>query len=90
MPLPAPSPDDLVLAEEMVGYTEQHGGRAVLLVGPRTEVPMDADALLVLAPDVADRDVFLCGPDGFMRSVASSLEELGVPRERIHHEAFTF
>jgi predicted ferric reductase len=43
-----------------------------------------------LVPDVADRDVYLCGPSGMMKALQSSLEAVGVPAERIRVEVFRF
>lgn len=82
--------EDLVLADEVERFVDEHGGRAVTLVGPPDEVPIDAPALRAAVPDVADREVYMCGPTGFMRAMSTSLRESGVPPERIHHEAFTF
>lgn len=39
----------------------------------------------VLLPDA---DYYLCGPVPFMRVEQKGLEEMGVPRERIHSEVF--
>ncbi len=36
-----------------------------------------------------EAEVYLCGPGGMIKSVEGALAELGVPRERIHHELFT-
>ncbi|MCW2955751.1 MAG: oxidoreductase [Thermoleophilia bacterium] len=83
-------PADLVLAEEVMAFVDHHGGRAVTLVGPPDEVPIDAEALRDVVPDAATREVDMCGPAGFMHAMGSSMRDLGVPSERIHHEAFTF
>ena len=40
----------------------------------------------VLSSD--DYDYFMCGPTPFMDSLKTGLEQQGVPRERIHREAF--
>lgn len=36
----------------------------------------------------ADSDVFLCGPEGFMRDLSAGLRARGIPEERLHWEAF--
>ena len=41
-----------------------------------------------LVPDLDQRDVFVCGPEGFVADVVSMARNLGVPDESIHHEAF--
>lgn len=43
-----------------------------------------------LVPDIADRDVYLCGPSGMMKVLKSSLAAVGVPPERIRMEVFRF
>ncbi|MET0959699.1 MAG: NO-inducible flavohemoprotein [Psychrobacillus psychrotolerans] len=37
---------------------------------------------------IADGDVYVCGPTGFMEAMINYLLELGVPNERIHYEFF--
>lgn len=49
---------------------------------------LDAATILRLAPDVRERDVFVCGPIAMLASVRRSLRELGVPSARVHHERF--
>ena len=53
--------------------------------------PLDAvDAGAGSCPDIADQDVYLCGPTGFMRTVEAVLDELGVPRRHVHAERFAY
>jgi predicted ferric reductase len=46
--------------------------------------------LVRLVPDVAERDVFICGPHGMTRHLVRTLRSLGVSSDRIHTEAFDF
>ncbi|MBS42716.1 MAG: oxidoreductase [Nocardioides sp.] len=48
----------------------------------------DVTAARHWAPDVADRDVYLCGPDPWMDQVRRTLVAAGVPQEQIHVESF--
>jgi ferredoxin-NADP reductase len=41
-----------------------------------------------LVPDIAERDVFVCGPPAMMEQVTASLAELGVDEDQIHCERF--
>jgi ferredoxin-NADP reductase len=59
-------------------------------VGPRSQAPLNKSTLWRLVPDIAGRDVYLCGPDEFMRALKNPIRELGVPRQRIHRESFAF
>jgi predicted ferric reductase len=61
------------------------------VVGSRRELgydPMAADRLVGLVPDVADRDVFICGPSGLTRTLVRSLRSLGLGDGQIHTEDF--
>jgi ferredoxin-NADP reductase len=51
---------------------------------------MTAEALTRLVPDLADRDVYLCGPARMTDTAGPALRAAGVPRHRIHHESFAF
>jgi predicted ferric reductase len=82
--------EDLVLRDEVAALVGWRGGRCHAVVGPRHEVRFDARALRQLVPDLAQRDVYICGPDGFTRGVVSAAKRLGVPKARIHSEAFAF
>jgi ferredoxin-NADP reductase len=82
--------DDLVLRREVADEVRRRRGRLVELVGSRDRVRLDAAALRRIVPDVDRREVYLCGPDGLSRHVASALARAGVAERRIHFESFTF
>lgn len=46
--------------------------------------------LAELAPDIPQRDVFVCGPPGMTRHVQRSLRALHVPESQVHTELFGF
>ena len=50
----------------------------------------DAHALLSWVPDVAQRDVYVCGPAAWTESVRRTTEAAGVPPERLHIETFAW
>ena len=76
--------------EEIAALVERCGGRLHELVGPRDQVRLDAAALRELVPDVARRDVYICGPDGFMAAMADAALRLGTAEHQIHQETFGF
>jgi ferredoxin-NADP reductase len=84
--------EDLVLKAEMDYLAENSGGsiRIHYLVGPRKDHPMDARALRQIAPNIADSDIYVCGPAPLVDAVHKAAEALGVPKNRIHDEAFAF
>jgi predicted ferric reductase len=84
---------DAALVAELEALANERGLSLHLLTGRRPDGTARPDPLGVasirrLVPDVADRDVFLCGPDGLMDRARHALLKLGVPPERIHLEAF--
>ena len=86
----ASTPEDLVLRDEVAALVDWRGGRCHAVVGPRHKVCFDARLLGRLVPDLEQRDVYVCGPGGFAGSVISAARRLGVPKERVHSEAFAF
>ena len=86
--LRATRPQDLVLSPEVRQLVKLKHGRYHEFVGPREQASITAAALRHLVPDLHRRDVFICGPEGFVASVERLATRLGVPDEAIHHEAF--
>ena len=80
--------EDVVLAEELdaldadvryvVGdHTSEEGRR---LLSP--------EHLRELVPDIADREIYLCGPPAMTAVVERSIRRVGVPRRHVHVERF--
>ncbi len=86
----ASRPEELVHADELAALVTERGGQYHELVGPRTKVRLDARALRRLVPDVAERDLYVCGPTGFTTAIVEAARRCGVAPERIHLEAFAF
>jgi predicted ferric reductase len=82
--------EDLVLREEVATLVARRGGQLHEIIGPRNRVRFDARLLRRLVPDVAARDIYICGPDGFRDNVVDAALRLGVTEEQIHQEAFGF
>jgi predicted ferric reductase len=85
---------DLVFRDELDRLAAHRGATVQYLVGRRgVDLPADpltATTLARLVPDIADQDVYLCGPTGLMRRTEAALRELGVPRGQIHAERFSY
>ncbi len=64
--------------DEVADLVERRGGQAYAVVGPRQQGPTSMLALFRrLVPDLARRDVYICGPGGFTDSVVVSGSEPG-------------
>ena len=80
---------DAVLYDELRELAEAKGATLHLVTGPVSPDKLAAGELARLVPDVADRDVFLCGPPPMMNAVLSTLRDLDVPKPQIHFERFS-
>ncbi|MFJ6392847.1 ferric reductase-like transmembrane domain-containing protein [Streptomyces sp. NPDC091972] len=83
-------PQDIAHLDEFERLITKRHGLLHTLTGPREEVRLDAPSLHALVPDIADRDVFVCGPDEFTRAVVTAAGDTGVPARHIHREDFAF
>ncbi|MFD5264597.1 ferric reductase-like transmembrane domain-containing protein [Streptomyces sp. NPDC058335] len=80
---------DAVLYDELRDLAHLKGAELYLVTGPPVPDRLAPGELLRLVPDIADRDVFLCGPPPMMNAVLGSLRALDVPRTQIHFERFS-
>jgi predicted ferric reductase len=93
-------PHDLAFLRELQWLAHERAVRMVPLVGPRARpgswLPAeyadytDTEALRQLAPDLAEHDVYVCGPDSWTAAVLKAARELGVPDARLHRERFAW
>jgi ferredoxin-NADP reductase len=82
---------DLPLYNELEEIARHRGFGLYPVLGPRDAPegdPLRPEALRAAVPDVAEREVFLCGPPGLTAAASAYLRAAGVPRARIHSEAF--
>ncbi|WP_088894879.1 FHA domain-containing protein [Leptolyngbya ohadii] len=49
---------------------------------------INSDLLRSQVPDLMERDVFVCGPNGFMQAIEAALQDLGFPMAQLHQESF--
>ncbi|WSQ12494.1 ferredoxin reductase family protein [Streptomyces sp. NBC_01231] len=80
---------DAVLYDELRDLALAKGAELHLVTGPPVPDRLAPGELARLVPDIADRDVFLCGPPPMMNAVLGSLRELDVPKPQIHFERFS-
>ncbi len=91
----APRPEEVVFRQELDRIAAVRGATIHYLVGHRGAAgvprePLAPNQLLALVPDVADRDVYVCGPVRMMDEAIDSLHALGVRRAQIHLERFAY
>jgi predicted ferric reductase len=79
---------DLVLRREITELVRHHGGELHEVIGSRDRVGLDGWSLVAAVPDIQQRDIFVCGPEGFVAEVVETIRRLGVSEKSIHHEAF--
>ncbi|MFI0240340.1 ferric reductase-like transmembrane domain-containing protein [Streptomyces sp. NPDC016845] len=80
---------DAVLHDELRDLALAKGAELHLVTGPPVPDRLAPRELARLVPDLADRDVFLCGPPPMMHAVLRTLGDLGVPKQQIHFERFS-
>ncbi len=88
----AVSKREFALAEELQEIAARTGAGLHLLPGDHRRRQgaklLEPPALAALVPDIADRDVYLCGPPAMMKKTLAALRELGVPEDQVHSERF--
>jgi predicted ferric reductase len=85
--------DDVVFRRELELLADQRGANVHIITGRRAELggdPLSAAALRANIPDLANHDVYLCGPPGMTAAAKQALRAAGVPRRHLHHESFEF
>ncbi|MGW1778156.1 ferredoxin reductase family protein [Streptomyces sp. NPDC002143] len=80
---------DAVLYDELRDLALAKGAELHLVTGPPVPDRLAPRELVALVPDIAERDVFLCGPPPMMNAVLGTLRELDVPKPQIHFERFS-
>lgn len=90
----ASTPDDLVFRAELDMLAAGRGAVVHYLVGRRgIDVPPDPFGPTVirkLVPDIAQQDVYLCGPTELMLRTERALRDLKVPASQVHAERFSY
>jgi len=89
----------LIFRDELLELAERRGIRLIFLPGPRRDdnswLPAgttgdEVEILTTLVPDIAERDVFACGPPPWIRSVRKTTRAAGLPTQNFHHEDFAW
>ena len=93
----APSPRDIILRQELEFMASRQPNFRLALTVTRPEPDqawigltgrLTPSLLMNLAPDFKQRDVYVCGPDGFMQAVKKLFLDLAFPMENYYEESF--
>jgi ferredoxin-NADP reductase len=86
------SADDLVFSDELDQIAQERGATVNYVVGDHATAEgrdlLSPRHLRELVPDIAERDVFICGPVGMIDSIVPNLRHANVPRGHLHVERF--
>ncbi|MGA3353081.1 MAG: ferredoxin reductase family protein [Acidimicrobiales bacterium] len=88
--LRATTPQEVIFHGEIAPLVKARGGLLHVLVGSRHQVRLESRQLGKLAPDIAERDLYVCGPESFAKRITKSARRLGVKSDRVHQESFAF
>ncbi|QIG42940.1 oxidoreductase [Nocardioides anomalus] len=77
-----------LFAEELAALSLERGLRVVDLPGSRTAPGNDPRHLLHHVPDLAHRDVYVCGPEEWATEIGRAALAAGLPPEHLHVETF--
>jgi predicted ferric reductase len=84
--------DDIVFADELAQLADRRDLTVRYVVGDHLSAfgrdLLSTAHLRELVPDIADRDVFLCGPPAMVAAIEGSVRRAGVPRRCLHVERF--
>jgi predicted ferric reductase len=83
---------DAIFRDELEALASARGADVAIVAGDHRDAAcsdlLSPDHLRALVDDIADRDVYVCGPPAMADGVVASLRRLGVPRRHIHLERF--
>jgi len=84
--------DELVFRDELEDLARTRGITLHYVVGdhkgPENKHLMSSDHLHQLVPNIASREIYVCGPPAMMSAVEQSLRRAGLPSRYIHSEKF--
>ncbi|MEW2426102.1 ferric reductase-like transmembrane domain-containing protein [Streptomyces nigra] len=82
--------EEAVLLDEIRGLADSRSWQLHTALGRSADGvrPFEPSNLAALVPDIAERDVFVCGPPAMTSALLETLRALGVPRRQVHAENF--
>jgi predicted ferric reductase len=87
----AASEDDVLFRDELDELVRRRGAELHYVLGERRgDEILSAEHLQALVPDIASRDVYVCGPRSMTEATRTSLRRAGVPRRHIISEGIAW
>jgi predicted ferric reductase len=86
----ASSEDQLVLRDEVAELVRQRKGTLHELVGSRSRLRMTGEVLGRLVADLPQRDLYICGPPGLVEDSLAAARALGMRKDAVHYEVFSW
>jgi ferredoxin-NADP reductase len=84
----------VILRDELDELARRRGAEVHYVLGdhrgPGAHELLSPAHLLRLVPDIAERDVYLCGPPAMTAATRASLQRSGVSRRHVYTESFAF
>ncbi len=84
--------EEVVFRDELDTLAAARGARMHYVIGDHRVAGnahlLSAAHLRGLVPDLAERDVYVCGPPAMMEVIERTVQACGVPRHHIHSERF--
>jgi len=81
--------ESIVFRDELDAIAARRRVRVVYLLG-RDRALLGTPSLQRLVPDLAQCDVYLCGPPAMAEAVRTAVLAAGLPPGRLHEERFAF
>lgn len=92
------SPADVIFGRELDHLSARHPSLRVIITSTATRAGVhgwigianrvDRGLMRLAAPDLEDREVFMCGPKPFADAMTAEFQALGIPPERVRQESF--
>jgi ferredoxin-NADP reductase len=84
--------EDVVFRDELEALARERGITFFFVVGdhatPEGARLLSAEHLCELVPDIAEREVFVCGPPAMAAAIERNVRDANVPRRHVHTERF--
>ncbi|QWK80620.1 hybrid-cluster NAD(P)-dependent oxidoreductase [Ochrobactrum sp. BTU1] len=92
------TPNDIIFHQELLYLSTRFGSRMRLAIVPSSLHPgqpwhgpigtFNEELMRSYAPDFIEREIFVCGPPGYMQAAKNLFASLKFPMEHFHHESF--